>query len=160
MDEKQILDEVEELVHSYHGVDFIDDISRYLSHTLKMDHVLVGRTTGTGPDKVETKAYYQFGQRVANFQYELKGTPCEKVLASQLLYYPHGIQSLFPKGKLLRELYIESYIGQPLISPSGSPLGIIALLHQEIIPQAGFIEALLSAISLRAEQELRLNPFQ
>ena len=160
MDEKQILDEVEDFVHAYHGANFIDDISRYLSHTLKMDYVFIGRVVAEEMAVVQTEALYQFGKKMPNQQYGLKDTPCEKVIGSCLCYYPQGVQTIFPKDKLLRELYIESFIGQPLLSPAGEALGIIVLMHREIIPQAGFVEALLTSISLRAEQDLRFSLYQ
>lgn len=160
MDEKQILDEVEDLVHGYHGAHFIDDISRYLSNTLKMDYVFIGRIVGEEKKMVQTEAYYQFGRKQPNLQYDLKDTPSDKVVSSSLCYYPQGVQAIYPKDKLLRELYVESYIGQPLLSPAGETLGLIVMMHREIIPQAGFVEALLYSISLRAEQDLRFSLYQ
>jgi hypothetical protein len=160
MDEKQILDEAEDLVLSYPGSDFLDDISRYLANTLKMDYVFIARMVGEEKNRVRTEAFYGFGQKQPNLEYELKNTPCGMVVGSRLCYYPQGVQSIYPKDKLLRELYIESYIGQPLFSLTGDALGLIVLMHREIIPQAGFVEALLASISLRVEQELRFKLFQ
>lgn len=160
MDEKQILDEADAMIHSYAGKSFINDVSRYLSITLNMDYVLIGKVTGKGNSKVQTEAFYQSGLKLPNIDYELQGTPCEKVIGTGLCYYPQGIQSIFPKDKVLRELYIESYIGQPLHDSTGRTIGIIVLMHREIIPQAGFVEALLTAISLRVEKELRFPLFQ
>jgi hypothetical protein len=160
IDEKQILEEADEMIHSYSGNTFIEDVSRYLSNTLKMDYVLIGKVTGQGHSKVQTQAFYHAGLKMPNMDYDLKGTPCEKVLGGGLCYYPQGIQSLFPKDKVLRELYVESYIGQPLHDAYGRRVGIIALMHREIIPQAGFVEALLTAISLKVEGELHIPLFQ
>lgn len=160
MDEKQILDEADEMIHSYTGKTFIDDVSRYLSNTLKMDYVLIGKVTGRGNSKLQSEAFYHSGHKLPNIDYELQGTASEKVIGTGLCYYPQGIQSIFPKDKVLRELYIESYIGQPLHDASGRRIGIIVLMHREIIPQAGFVEALLTAISLKVESELRFPVFQ
>jgi hypothetical protein len=158
MDDKEILGEAEDLVMQYSGTNFVDDITRYLSQKLKMDYVLVGRVIGE--NRVHTVSFYQFGQKAPDITYDLKGTPFEKTVSSSLSYYQQGIQAVYPKDKLLRELYIESYIGQPLFTAGGEALGTITLMHRETIPRASFVESLLSVISMRMAHEVTFRLFQ
>ena len=86
--------------------------------------------------------------------YDLAGTPCEQVLREEFCHYASGVQALFPRDEALRDLSIESYMALTLPSPTGVPVGWIAMLARTPLPDAERAEALLRVAAGRAGSEL------
>lgn len=77
-----------------------------------------------------TRVYLADGTQAANMAYELRGSPCEKVINDNMMCsFSQGIQQRFPEDVALRELNAESYIGIPLQARNGQIVGVLALLY-------------------------------
>lgn len=77
-----------------------------------------------------TRVYLADGTQAANMAYELRGSPCEKVINDNVMCsFSSGIQQRFPEDVALRELNAESYIGVPLQARNGQIVGVLALLY-------------------------------
>ncbi|MCZ6484593.1 MAG: PAS domain-containing protein [Acidobacteria bacterium] len=63
-----------------------------------------------------------------NFEYEIKGTPCEHVFRNNRSYYSDDLQKKFPQDAWLAEKDIESYLAIPVRDPVGNPIGHLGVM--------------------------------
>jgi len=110
------------------GERFFASLVAHLSKSLGFRYVLVGEADAEGK-YVSTRAVWFGGRLAENFEYSLRGTPCQNVLSShEFCIYPESVQTLFPQDTDLVEMQAESYVGIPLFSRAGQLLGLLALL--------------------------------
>ncbi len=101
-DFEHVVFEIAKGVWSDTGEDFFRSLVRELSHALQADLVLVGALQ-PGGERIRTLAVHAPGREVANFEYDLSGTPCEGVIGKQLCCYPEGTHRLFPRDAAIGE---------------------------------------------------------
>lgn len=114
--------------------------------------------------EVETLAVWANGQIVRNFEYELKGTPCEDVLNFSKELVPTGVVALYPDDKMLADMGVDSYFGTPL-SIGGrkkAMLGLVAVLDDKPMELSNWTSPVLGMFAGRiaAELEKRRNALQ
>lgn len=132
---------------------FFEALAQFLGESLELDYVVIDRLVAD-PEIAETLALYAKGAVVPNMRYALKGTPCENVMGREMCIYPQGVQQLFPDDSLLVEMEVESYIGIPLWDSSGRPIGLIALMDNQPLPDVKLATQLLQLVATRAAAEL------
>ncbi len=135
------------------GEAFFRVLVRYLAAALQARYALIGTLSADGKS-VQTLAVWTGEGYAENFVYELAGTPCEQVIGISECYYPQGVQSLFPRDRLLVEMGIESYRGFPLCDKVGNPLGIIAVLNDRPMVENEQAESIIRIFAARAVAEL------
>lgn len=99
--------------HDISGADF--------TYIGSVDHIKNTVTTITGlagRDKME------------NFSYSLKDTPCNVVKYNETCFYPANVCQFYPDDKLLIDMGIEAYVGTPLIDSESNVIGIIVALFK------------------------------
>lgn len=133
---------------------FFHHLTQFLANTLHAKYALVGALTGETQERVKTIAVFAHGQQAENFEYDLAGTPCEQVMGKQPCYFPEDIQTLFPKDSLLCEMGAECYLGSPLWTSQGAPLGIIAVVGTEPLQEPTYALSILQIVAGRAAAEL------
>ena len=151
------VDDLIAFVEAYAGDSFIADVCKYLYQLVNIDNILVGYQTKEA-FQIQTTCFLHHGIQEPDFQYNYARTPCSHVVGQDLYYIPFGVQSFFPDIALLQKLKVESYLGMPLFDNKDRSLGLIVLLHQKLIEQAGFVEALLNVIAPRIEVEIQALP--
>src|SRR5262249_55811982 len=87
------------------------------------------------PDMVRTLAVWSGEDFAENFEYALKGTPCESVILQRACYYPSGIQQAFPEDLILAQMGVHSYLGAPLPNRDGENIGLLVLLNDGPLPE-------------------------
>ena len=108
----------------------------------------------TEPGCVNLLAFWT-GERFGdNFTYQVKGTPCERVLGSDLVSIQKDVQKAYPKDAWLGEIGAQSYMAAPLIASDGSALGHIGVLHDAPVEAPQEQVAVLWAFANRAAGEL------
>lgn len=136
------------------GEAFFRSLVRHLAEALGMDYAFVGELVEETDDNVRTIAVCAHGEIVDNFEYHLRYTPCENVVGKSLCSYPHGVQQLFPRDRLLMDMGIESYVGTPLFDSAGHALGLIVVLDGKPLSNARRAESMLQIFAVRAAAEL------
>jgi hypothetical protein len=157
VDEKLQLDDLIAFVEDYAGGNFILDVCQYLYQLLQIDNILVGYQP-RGDHQIQTVYFLHKGNLQPNFTYNFSGAPCSQVLGQDLHYIPFGVQATYPDMDLLKVMEVESYLGMPLFDNQGEGLGLIVLLHQQLIDRGGYVEALLNVIAPRLELEMLFLP--
>jgi diguanylate cyclase (GGDEF)-like protein/PAS domain S-box-containing protein len=149
-----VLQNIAEGVSAVTGVAFFRSLVEHLARALDVEYAFVGEVAGTKGERVRTVAVYAHGTIADNFDYELAGTPCQRVVGRELCAYTSGVQQQFPDDRLLGDMGIESYLGMPLTDSAGQPLGLVAVMDGR--PQANphLAESMLRIFATRASAEL------
>ncbi|MDH5638072.1 MAG: PAS domain S-box protein, partial [Nitrospinota bacterium] len=136
------------------GEEFFQRVVCHLSQSFGMTVALIGRMAPGEPEKVEAFAVCDGGVAGEPFTYSLRGTPCEQAVKKGACVYPKGVQRLFSDDALLVEMGIESYMGAPLVSSTGAPLGVMAMMGREPLGNQDMAEAAMHVFSGRVAAEL------
>jgi len=132
--------------------DFLKAFAEFLVGLFNVDYVLINTYFLETPTETATIIVCGKEGFLPNIKYNLKDTPCENVINKNICTYPHKIQQLFPKDELLTQMNVESYIGIPLWSSEGEPIGLIAILDSKPIKDTKTIETILQIGAIKAAQ--------
>src|SRR5690606_20289501 len=94
------------------------------------------------------------GRDVAEFSYDLAGTPCADVVGHSFRYLASGVGRLYPDSPTFAAEGFDSYAAYPLTANDGTPLGLIAVLGRTPIPDPELAESLMSIFAVRIAAEL------
>lgn len=151
------------------GDEFFQSCVRYLAEVLRVRYALVTEFADSSKTRVRTLATYfsaqsnrsrtnwesfEAGGQGDLFEYDLHGTPCEKVLQGQICYYPGELQTLFPEDTPAIEAGLNSYLGIPLADSSGTILGHLAVMDTNPMKPDSGRELILKIFAARAGAEL------
>jgi signal transduction histidine kinase/DNA-binding NarL/FixJ family response regulator len=143
------------------GEAFFQALVRSLAEALNVRYALISGCIDTPPTRVCTYAFWQGNEFGENIEYDLYGTPCEKVFSGQgCRYYPTGVQTLFPQDEGLAELQAESYAGIPLFSSAGKLLGHLAVLDDKVLGNEPRNTSILEIFAARAASEIERQQSQ
>ncbi|MBS0169187.1 MAG: PAS domain S-box protein [Nitrospira sp.] len=135
------------------GVTFLQELVETLTRSLGATYGFCMRPL-QGRQRAQSVVGYGPEGRLPPMEYDLAKTPCEHVLSEEFCHYPHAVQTAFPQDALLRQFAIESYMALTLPSPTGEPVGWIALLSTKPLEDAAWAESLLRLAAGRAGSEL------
>ena len=137
------------------GDEYFRGSTEFIARHLGLDYVLIGELL-PGGEAVFTVSVYGNGAHQENFQYGLRNTPCEQVMGRGVYTLARGVRETFPQDRLLRDMGVESYVGVPLFSSAGRPLGVIVGLGRKALTeeQSEKAAALLGIMGGRAAAEL------
>jgi PAS domain-containing protein len=107
-----------------------------------------------GDHRARTLAYWHRDELFRNFEWDLRGTPCEDVVYGSLCHHPVSTKEKFPEDRALVELGIESYLGVPLRGPDGETLGHLAVFNDLPMPKEPRLLYMFSIFASRATGEL------
>lgn len=111
--------------------DFYLGLAAELATILDVEFIIIAKIDGTNPSGshyAQTIAAIGHNKALDNFTYALQGTPCETVPDREMCNYSEAVAQQFPTDLLLSELAVESYVGMPVLTASGSKLGLIAAM--------------------------------
>jgi len=108
-------------------------------------------------EHMKTLAVLANGKVSDNFEYSLKGTPCQDILDTKAKLVPKDASKIYAEDQLLVDMGIESYYGTPLISSTGSILGILSLMDTKEMTFDEWAEPVLSVFATRLSLELERN---
>ncbi len=136
------------------GDEYFKALAISTSRHFDMDFVIIGELDKQTQQSIHTKVFVANGKITDNITYELKGTPCEKLLKRSTLVHPSGIQEAYPQDTLLQTMNIESYVGTTLFSNSGAPIGILVALGRQTIKQPERLSACFKTVADRTAAEM------
>ena len=142
------------------GAEFLKLSTKYLSELFKVRYVLISEYSKSTPNIVKSTAFYGNGCFLPNITYKLKHTPCKNVIDTKICTYPKNVQTLFPKDKSLVQMSAESYVGIPLWSSTGEPIGIIVLLDDKEIKDTKAIEIVLQIVAIKVAQVIEKQLYE
>ena len=114
------------------GAAFFESLVRHLARALDTKYAFVAEFDGQA--RARTLAFSSGERIVENIEWDLRGTPCEAVIAGELCHHVSGVAQKFPDDKPLAEMGVESYLGVPLRTRDGKTLGHLAVLDSRPMP--------------------------
>ncbi len=151
---EKIISSISKSILGVTGKNFFRSLVKSIGEGLNVDYVFVGQWHQFDPKLIDTVAMYSKGKISGDFNYTLKGTPCENVLGKETCFYPEGVQNLFPKDSLLQEMNIQSYYGAPLFNSKGLPLGLLVIMNETPIENSEFVNSIMNMFSVQTQGEL------
>lgn len=142
------------------GESFFDRLAEGLSRTLRMEMVVVGRLEACEPGRVRTLAVRSAGAAVEPFTYDLRGAPCERVVGRIPCVFPSHVAEMFPDDLLLSANGLSSYVGVPLSSAGGRPLGLLAALSRSPLHDGDSASRALGLFAGQAAAEIERREAQ
>ncbi|MFQ5542447.1 MAG: sigma 54-interacting transcriptional regulator, partial [Candidatus Binatia bacterium] len=106
--------------------------------------------------RLRALAFWLGGQWIHDYEYDITGTPCEKVVEStDVIHYPDNVLELFPNDRDLAETGAVSFMGVPLMDTDERILGHLAVLDTRPMPEDPKGMALIRVFAARAAAELQ-----
>jgi len=136
------------------GEAFFGSLVSELANVLGVRSAFISRLLPHQDGRVRSVALYHDGQYLENEEYDLQGTPCEKVLEKEVVFYPRDVQQLFPGNVILEMRHAQSLLAIPLLSARGELLGLIAVVDDRPIVEDEMPKTLLTIFAARAAAEL------
>lgn len=136
------------------GKDFFDKVCHHLTTALAADYAFIGELI-EGQQRVRLVGGVGKGQSMElPLEYDLENTPCETIIAQPFCIFPAAVQELFPKDTMLAEMGIAAYMGVPLVSSSGTTLGLLVVMDGLEAQDGELAKSLLKIFSDRVAAEL------
>ncbi|NUM53082.1 MAG: sigma 54-interacting transcriptional regulator [Candidatus Hydrogenedentes bacterium] len=135
------------------GDEFFRALALQLAVALDVTMAFVAEFAET-KTRVRTLAFASEGSIVPNVEFDLTGTPCEKVVAGGLCLYSDHVAESFPADKPLAEKGIRSYLGVPLLDNNNDVLGHLAVCDRKAMPPEPRCLAIFKVFASRARAEL------
>jgi diguanylate cyclase (GGDEF)-like protein/PAS domain S-box-containing protein len=136
------------------GKQYLQLLASDLAHALGVRYAMVARIARPEFDKADVLAMTDGGKPLAEFSYQLAGSPCRSVVDQNRCIYPSGVQQLFPDDAGLAELNVQGYAGIILHDMQGRPLGLLVVMHDAPFIDIDRIGHMLAAFSVRAATEI------
>lgn len=151
---EEMLQGIAQSVSTRIGDAFFESLVQQIVNTLELDYAFVGKVMGDRQERIQTVVVSHQGKIVENFEYDLRGTPCDSVVGKTLCCYPDNVRQQFPHDRLLVDLQIRGYMGIPLFNSTGQPLGVLVVMSTQPITDQQLAEATLQILATRAAAEL------
>jgi transcriptional regulator with GAF, ATPase, and Fis domain len=149
---EDLLRAVTEGTASVTGSAFYCSLVRHLAVALQVRHVFVAECVSG--NRAKSRAAFLDDEEVPNFEYDLAGTPCLKVVAGETCLYPHSVQRHFPHDEALARLNAESYLGVALFDSARTVIGHMVIIDDERMSDDPLWLSVLRTFAARAGMEL------
>ncbi len=136
------------------GTDFLRSLVRHLAEALGVEYSFISEVADEGVTRMRLLALWEVDGYSEPFEYNIRGTPCEHVLEGRPGYHPADVWRLFPEDRWVVETRIESYIGVPLFDRGGRPLGHMAVMSTQHLPEDLPAMSILKIFAARASAEI------
>ena len=136
------------------GTEFFRSLVLELAAAVHVRSAAVGLLIPGDPYRIRTVALSANGQIAENIEYDLVGNTYNQVNSTGPCFFPNGIQQMFPADHPLVKMGAVCYLGIPLFSTSGMPLGHIAMMHDQPMAESELAKSLLAIFAARAGAEL------
>jgi len=136
------------------GDEFFRALVRHLAVVLGVRYVYITECTDSTRTRVRTIASWMGEDFGENVEYDLAGTPCEKVMKGNISYYPKDVQALFPRDEYFVTLGVQSYLGIPFFDSSNKLIGHMGILDTKPMNDDIQEMSILKVFATRAGIEL------
>jgi signal transduction histidine kinase len=152
---EQILRSIVEGTVSVTGVDFFRSLVRSLAQALDVRYAFISECMDAPPTRVRSFVFWQGNEFGEEFEYDLHGTPCERIVGSNSYQcFPTQLQSFFPRDRDILDMAAQSYAGIPLLTSTGELLGHMAVLDDKPMESTERNRAILEIFAARAAAEM------
>ncbi len=135
------------------GESFFRALVQNFADALRVDSAFITECSSRPATRARTLAFWRAGEFDPNFDYELAGTPCERVIQDDRIVCHHdGLAQMFP-----REAGYASYLGVPIHARDGGVIGHLAFLDTAPMGDDMLVESVYRIFAARAGVEIELG---
>jgi formate hydrogenlyase transcriptional activator len=134
------------------GDAFFASLVQHLAEALQVRYVFLAECLKN--DIARSRAFWSGSALAANFEYDLAGTPCRRVVTGDVCCYPENLQQLFPADEGLVPMGAQSYVGIPLLNSSQRIIGHLVVIDDKPMESDPFWISVLQTFAGRAGAEL------
>ena len=134
--------------------EFFRACTKSLAEILQVRYAFIAIFTNQSKNRVRSLAFWTGEDFGNNFEYDLVGTPCERVLKGNSCIFPELIQEQFPQDRDLVALEAQSYLGIPIYDSNRSVIGHLAALDTKPMLDLTGQELFLQIFAARAGIEI------
>jgi two-component system CheB/CheR fusion protein len=133
--------------------EYFNSLTQFIIETTHVDYAYIGKMVQNeqGELVVETIAYNALGKLSPGMSFPLSESPDEQIIRGVIYSYPERCMQIFKQHKVVQDLRIEGFIGYPLNDDQGNAIGLIAVMHRNIIEEAEMIASILKLVARRSE---------
>ncbi|MBN2519748.1 MAG: PAS domain S-box protein, partial [Bacteroidales bacterium] len=145
---------LQQAISSKIGEKFFETIVLLIANTIEADYAFIGTLSGKNNELIKTISICKKNQIINNIEFRLKGSPCEKILSSNICSYRSNALESFPENELIQKLKIEGIIGVPLLDSKNNFIGTLLALFKKPVKNLQFAKTVLQYFSNRAGVEI------
>jgi PAS domain-containing protein len=134
--------------------EFLHSCTRDLAQIYRAAYAFVGVFADAEHRSIRTLAVGAGDSFVDNFVCDLQGTPCQDALNLDIELVPRDAALRYPGDAVLVQMGVDSYFGAPLISPSNSLMGLVAVMDTGPMSPQSWIKPVLGIFANRMALEL------
>lgn len=135
------------------GSDFFPSLVRHMAMALRVRCAFISDCDDGKHAKV--LAFWNGDRFGENFEFDVAGTPCLKVVQGEICHYKEGLCGLFPEDTGLVDLGAQSYLGVPMLDQAARVIGHIAILDDKPMERDERAIDLVKIFAARAAAELK-----
>ena len=148
--EEELLRTVSEATSGLTGEDFLVELARHITITLKMRYALITECANEEKTRLRTLCYVDGEKILDNIEYDTAGIPCEIIMTGKEFFMARNVQLNYPK-----ESGIESAVGVPIYSSkSGEIIGHILALDPQPVTTEKNQTSILKIFAARIGAEM------
>ena len=148
--EEELLRTVSESTSGLTGEDFLVELARHITITLKMRYALITECANEEKTRLRTLCYVDGEKILDNIEYDTAGIPCEIIMTGKEFFMARDVQLNYPKEK-----GIESAVGVPIYSSkSGEIIGHILALDPQPVTTEKNQTSILKIFAARIGAEM------
>ena len=136
------------------GEDFLHGLSQEMCRALGLDAVVIARCGEQKQADIRTVAVFASQKPQDNFNFDLAGSFCERVIRENSVSIASGVQQSFPRDILLLELNVEGAIGVTLCDSYDNIIGVLIGFCQTPLKDIPLLTSILEVFSFRISSEL------
>jgi diguanylate cyclase (GGDEF)-like protein len=138
---------------------YFDALVRELAQYLGVAFAFVAEVADDSPMRARTVARFGDGQRLANSEYLLDGTPCHDVVREGYTLVRDGASTCFPRDLALGAAGIVSYAGITL-TDGETLVGWLSIMDRKELDNEELVRATLEFFAARTQAELHRRQLQ
>ncbi len=135
------------------GAGFFPSLVEHLARVLAARYAFIAECENQKDARV--LAFWKDCGLAPNFEFDVTGTPCERVVRGETCYYPRDLQSYFPDNPAIAAMGTESYLGLPIIDSAGKVIGHMVIMHDKPMAENTRAFDLIRIFAARAAAELK-----
>ncbi|WP_276500374.1 sigma-54-dependent Fis family transcriptional regulator [Terrimonas pollutisoli] len=148
--EEELLRTVSEATSGLTGEDFLVELARHITITLKMRYALITECANEEKTRLRTLCYVDGEKILDNIEYDTAGIPCEIIMTGREFFMARDVQLNYPKEK-----GIESAVGVPIYSSkTGEVIGHILALDPQPVTTEKNQTSILKIFAARIGAEM------
>ncbi|MEN8131678.1 MAG: PAS domain S-box protein [Pseudomonadota bacterium] len=134
--------------------EFIRACVRDLANTYGARYAFAGVFADEAKASIRTLAVWTEDGFADDFEYDLAGTPCRDILECNIEIVASDASRRYPLDPLLAEMGVESYFGAPMVSTSGTTMGLVSVMDTKPMQPNAWTRPVLGIFAKRMALEL------